>query len=97
MINNSSLSNTTSSWCSVDWETVLKVWYYTDVVTSVAAFAGNILVIWVFYKVVTLRTSSNYFIVNMAMSDMFLPAVILFYGIAFDRIEAGNLSGPIGF
>ena len=94
---NSTLSNTTNSWCSsADWETVVKVWSYTSIATSVSAFAGNVLVIWVVYKAVMLRTTSNYFIVNMAISDMFLPAVNLFIVIFFDRKKPGNLSGPVG-
>ena len=93
----STLSNTTNSWCSsADWETVVKVWFYTSIATSVSAFAGNVLVIWVVYKAVMLRSTSNYFIVNMAISDMFLPAVNLFIVIFFDRKEPGNLSGPVG-
>ena len=74
----------------------MKVWFYTSIATSVSAFAGNVLLIWVVYKAVMLRTTSNYFIVNIAISDMFLPAVNLFIVIFFDRKVPGNLSGPVG-
>ena len=94
--NNSTLLKMTHSWCNVDWETVNTVWIYRSIVTSVAVFAGNVLVILVVYKAVTLQTASNYFIVNMAISDMFLPASNLLYNIFFVRKEPGNLSGPIG-
>ena len=39
------------------------------VVISLAAFVGNILVITVVYKTPNLRTSTNYYYVNMAVSD----------------------------
>ena len=38
---------------------------------TISAFAGNILVTIAFFKNATLRTSPNYFIVNMAVSDSF--------------------------
>ena len=38
---------------------------------TISAFAGNILVTIAFFKNATLRTSPNYFIVNMAVSDLF--------------------------
>ena len=37
---------------------------------SVSAFVGNILVTAVFLMFTTIRTSTNYFIVNMAVSDL---------------------------
>ena len=43
-------------------------------VISVAAFIGNILVIVIVYKTPSLRTSTNYYYVNMAVSD-FLASV----------------------
>ena len=38
---------------------------------TISAFVGNILVTIAFFKNATLRTSPNYFIVNMAVSDLF--------------------------
>ncbi|KAJ7381841.1 neuromedin U receptor [Desmophyllum pertusum] len=40
-------------------------------IVSLAAFIGNILVIATFRKTTTLRTSTNYYLVNMAISDLF--------------------------
>ena len=39
-------------------------------IISLAAFIGNVLVIVVFLKTANLRTSTNYYIVNMAVSDL---------------------------
>lgn len=39
-------------------------------IISILASAGNLLVVVSFMKVVTLKTSSNYYIVNMAISDL---------------------------
>lgn len=39
-------------------------------IITVSASAGNLLVVVSFMNVVTLKTSSNYYIVNMAISDL---------------------------
>lgn len=44
----------------------------TVCVTTLAAFIGNLLVVVTFLKTPSLRTSTNYFIVNMAVSDLLL-------------------------
>lgn len=43
---------------------------------SISAFVGNILVTVAFFKNASLRTSPNYFIVNMAVSDLFSALAI---------------------
>ena len=43
---------------------------------SISAFVGNILVTVAFFKNATLRTSPNYFIINMAVSDLFTALTI---------------------
>ena len=43
---------------------------------SISAFVGNILVTVAFFKNASLRTSPNYFIVNMAVSDLFSTLTI---------------------
>ena len=43
---------------------------------SISAFVGNILVTIAFFKNASLRTSPNYFIVNMAVSDLFSALTI---------------------
>ena len=43
---------------------------------SISAFVGNILVTVAFFKNASLRTSPNYFIVNMAVSDLFSALTI---------------------
>ena len=48
----------------------VSVFFTTAMATiSLAAFTGNILVIYLVYKTPNLRTSTNYYYVNMAVSD----------------------------
>ena len=42
---------------------------------SVASFVGNILIVLTVYKTKKLRTTTNLFIVDMAASDIILPAL----------------------
>ena len=67
-MNNSTVNPYTSHWArsygvSVAFAATLSV-------ITAAAFIGNVLVTVTFLKTAKLRTSSNYFIVNMAMSDL---------------------------
>lgn len=62
--------NSSSAACS---ETVSAMFTMSLSVISVAAFIGNILVATTFIKTQNLRTSTNYFIVNMAVSDLLGP------------------------
>ena len=50
-------------------------------------FAGNVLVYCVVYKVMTLRTILNYFIVNRAKWDMFLPANLFDVNFFIEKIQ----------
>ena len=56
---------------------------------SISAFIGNILVALVFLMNATLRTSTNYFIVNMAVSDL-LSALTNWPMYAIDGMLSGN-------
>ena len=42
----------------------------------VVSLAGNTLIVIIIYKTKTLRTTTNYFILNMAMSDLLLPILV---------------------
>ena len=75
MANNSIQVNATEIGCDINWDIFLSYWLLSSVVCSVASFAGNVLVILIVYKTKTLRTTTNYFIVNMAISDVFVPAL----------------------
>ena len=98
MMNNSTVLKTTLSYagCSINWETVFVAWYATDLVTSLASFVGNILLIVVVYRTGTMRTPTDYFVVNMAASDIFLPFSFLVDDIVFKRKDAGYLSQTTG-
>lgn len=62
--------NSSSAACS---ETVSAMFTMSLSVISAAAFIGNILVATTFIKTPSLRTSTNYLIVNMAVSDVLGP------------------------
>lgn len=62
--------NSSSAACS---ETVSAMFTTSLSVISAAAFIGNILVATTFIKTPSLRTSTNYYIVNMAVSDLLSP------------------------
>ena len=85
MMNNSTLENTTTTYtgCTVNRETVRAAWFYTDLVTSLMSFVGNILLIVVVYRTRTIRTSTDYFVVSMASSDIFLPVLNCLFDIIF--------------
>lgn len=70
-MNNSSLPNVDQGSC---W--LFSSTFFTTllVVVSLAAFVGNILVVIVVFKTPILRTSTNFYYVNMAVSD-FLGAL----------------------
>ena len=69
-ISTEGLLNSSSTACS---ETVSAMFTMSLSVISAAAFIGNILVATTFIKTPNLRTSTNYFIVNMAVSDVLGP------------------------
>ena len=96
-MNYSTLLNTTSTYagCTINWETVRVTWFATDFLTSLASFVGNILLITVVYRT-TIRTSADYFVVNIAASDMFLPLYYFVGDIVLKRKDSGYLSQTIG-
>ena len=67
MDNYTEVDNITQTNCSFGLSTMFTV---ALSIVSFLANAGNLLVIVTFMKIVTLKTSSNYYIVNMAISDL---------------------------
>ena len=51
-------------------------------INLLVALIGNVLIIVVFYKYKPIRKSINYFVLNMAISDLFTPLTIMPYYIA---------------
>ena len=77
-LNTSSMppSNATKEGCALDMDTrALKVAAYSIIL--LVSLVGNALVILVYCKNKPLRRSINYFIVNMAASDLFTPLTIM--------------------
>ncbi|XP_029208668.2 prolactin-releasing peptide receptor-like [Acropora millepora] len=60
-------------------------------ISLLVALIGNVLIIVVFYKYKPIRKSINYFVLNMAISDLFTPLTIMPY------IIAKTLSNGPGF
>ncbi|XP_015766759.1 PREDICTED: neuropeptide receptor 15-like [Acropora digitifera] len=58
---------------------ILMPFYF---ISLLVALIGNVLIILVFYKYKPIRKSVNYFVLNMAISDLFTPLTIMPYVIA---------------
>ena len=58
---------------------ILMPFYF---ISLLAALIGNVLIIVVFHKYKTIRKSFNYFVLNMAISDLFTPLTIMPFIIA---------------
>ena len=95
MTNNSTQLNITESGCAISWD-ISQYWLYTFIVCSVASFVGNVLIILTVYKTKTLRTTTNYIIVSMAISDVFEPAFDLLILVLFIRDDAPVLKQNVG-
>ena len=62
--------------CVGSWpSTPIQLSIYFPILVS--SLAGNVLIAVVFYRDKTLRTTVNYFIVNMCISDLMFPIIIL--------------------
>ena len=77
MLNNETLPNTSSSNCGIDSVVLANYYFYTQILCGATSLVGNILVIMVVYHNRRLRTTPNYFIVNMALSDTFVPMLMM--------------------
>lgn len=82
--------------CNMDLTTIENYHLYTSIICSIASLVGNILVILIVYLNKTLRSTPNYVIVNMAVSDVFSPSMHLVYNILIDQKRAGDLSAGLG-
>ena len=97
MVNNSTLPNHSSFvGCSINLKTVYATWLNTVLVSCIAAFAGNVLLIVVIHRTAALRTITNLSVANMTASNVFLPAVNGLNNILINRKGPANLSHTIG-
>ncbi|XP_044177487.1 neuropeptide SIFamide receptor-like isoform X2 [Acropora millepora] len=67
---------------------ILMPFYF---ISLLVALIGNVLIIVVFHKYKPIRKSFNYFVLNMAISDLFTPLTIMPF------IIASTLSNGVGF
>ena len=73
-------------------ETIYWYWFYSDIIYGLLSITGNSLVIFLVFLEPALRTSLNVLLVNMALSDIFLPSLDLL-GVIFIYLGiGGNLS-----
>ena len=73
---------------SKEEKAILMPFYF---ISLLVALVGNVLIIVVFYKFKPIRKSINYFVLNMAISDLFTPLTIMPFEIA------KTLSNGVGF
>ena len=85
----------TYRWCNFDYETLVTISLYSYILTSICSFVGNLLVILTVYINKNLRTSTNYFIVSMSVSDILFPLFVLLVSILLDR-RVSQVSKLIG-
>ena len=63
----------------------------------IVALAGNIVIGIIVYKTKTMRKPINFFIVNMAMSDLLFPIIVIPWGIQILHTDSAWLiGGPLG-
>ena len=62
----------------------------------IVSLAGNIVIGIIFYKTKTVRKPINFFIVNMAMSDLFFPIIVVPWLIQRLYIDTWLIGGPLG-
>ncbi|KAK3755849.1 hypothetical protein QZH41_003940 [Actinostola sp. cb2023] len=74
-MNNSTTNITVDCLGDSDVFKIVSVVLYA--VIFVVSLFGNILVIFVVYRNKSLRNSTNYFIVNMSVSDLFIPILVI--------------------
>ena len=84
----SNSSNAGSTGMSKEEKVILMPFYC---ISLLVALIGNVLIILVFYKYKPIRKSINYFVLNMAISDLFTPLTIMPY------IIVSTLSNGRGF
>ena len=86
--NETSAASTTaaSPGMSREEKAILMPFYF---ISLLVALIGNVLIILVFYKYKPIRKSVNYFVLNMAISDLFTPLTIMPFVIA-DTLSNGT-------
>ena len=62
----------------------------------IASLAGNTVIGIIVYKTKTMRKPTNFFVVNMAMSDLLFPIIVIPYGIQRLYTDSWLIGGPLG-
>ena len=85
MEGNGTRLNETEVVCDINRNAVKRYWFYSSITCSLFSFAGNVLIILVFCTTKKLRTTTNCFIANMAISDLFVPVMNMIQCLVYQR------------
>ena len=89
-INNTSNTLNNETQCTGSWpSTTVQLISYLFIFVS--SLAGNVLIVAIFFRDKTLRTTVNYFIVNMCVSDLIFTTIILPIWITINLTRNKNL------
>ena len=69
---------------------------FTKCLIFIVSLTGNIVIGIIVYKTKTMRKPINFFIVNMAMSDLLYPIIVIPQGIKMLYIDSWLIDGPLG-
>lgn len=67
------------------WETVTKIFFYS--VIMLMSLVGNTLVVYIVWRNRTMRTTTNFFIVNLAVSDLMVTCSCTWVHLVDDLTE----------
>ena len=81
---------------AVSYDIMFDYLLFTLALCSTASLVGNTLVIMVIRRCKRLQNTHNYFLVNMAVSDIFIPAIQLLRVMLFERKDVGYISYLLG-
>ena len=69
---------------------------FTYCLMFIVSLTGNTIIGIIVYKTKTTRKPINFFIVNMAMSDLLYPIILILKGIQRLYVDSWLISGPLG-
>ena len=89
--------NGTQPWSCPSGSTAAKIGLtFAYCMIFIVSLTGNILIGIIVYKTQTMRKPINFFIVNMAMSDLLFPIILIPRGIQKLYLDSWLIGGPLG-
>ena len=92
---NTTINGTQPSSCSSNPRAEKVGMTFAFCLISIFSLAGNTLIGIIIYRTKIMRKPINFFIVNMAMSDLLFPIVWIPYGIQSHYIDSWLINGPL--